>query len=206
MHILPSFLFSISANIDNFTVGLAYGIKNIKIKLLSNLIIAFISSIGTFISMYMGFLISKLILPKVANILGCTILIVIGTWFIADSFREKDNHPKSKLNKRNDIKTYEQLLDNPTIADADNSGSIDIKESITLAISLTLNNLGLGIGASITGISILFTTFFTFIVSILSISLGYFIGKSFLSKLLGKYAIIASGGIIIFLGVYELIS
>ncbi len=31
MHILSSLLFSISANIDNFAVGIAYGIKKLKL-------------------------------------------------------------------------------------------------------------------------------------------------------------------------------
>ncbi|ORX22526.1 sporulation membrane protein YtaF, partial [Thermoanaerobacterium sp. PSU-2] len=54
MHVISSLLFSISANIDNFTVAIAYGIKKIRIGILSNLLIALVSGIGTFLSMFIG--------------------------------------------------------------------------------------------------------------------------------------------------------
>ncbi|WP_010294227.1 manganese efflux pump [Clostridium senegalense] len=109
---------------------------------------------------------------------------------------------KNKLD--NMIGEYKNILDNPELVDSDNSSCIDVKESILLAFALTINNLGVGIGASITGLNIFLTTIFTFIFSLLFIILGYLIGTSYLSKLFGKYASLISGAIIIFLGCYEL--
>ena len=43
-------------------------------------------------------------------------------------------------------------------ADIDNSGDLDLKECLTLSIALTLNNLSLGVVASIAGINILLNT------------------------------------------------
>lgn len=205
MHILSSLLFSISANIDNFAVGIAYGIKKIKINILSNFLIAIISALGTFLSMSLGKAIIHFISAKTANILGSAILILLGLWFILEFFIKSYFQKKKKKNKLdNMIGEYKNILDNPELVDSDNSSCIDVKESILLAFALTINNLGVGIGASITGLNIFLTTIFTFIFSLLFIILGYLIGTSYLSKLFGKYASLISGAIIIFLGCYEL--
>lgn len=197
MHIISTFLFSVSANIDNFTVAVAYGIKKIKIGIFSNLLIALISGIGTFLSMSVGLLINKFLSSNISNITGSIILIVIGLWFVFDYYRKK------KENFNNIINNY-NILDNPKKIYKDNSRYIDIKEAITLAFALTINNLGLGVGASITGLNIFFTTSITIIFSILFIIFGYFVGNSYLAKLFGKYAPLVSGILIVISGLYEI--
>jgi putative sporulation protein YtaF len=205
VHLLSSLLFGISANIDNFTVGIAYGIKKIKIGIFSNLLIAIISAVGTFLSMSTGTIIVQLISSKLANILGSVILILIGIWFVIDFFTKLySKNINEQYNVENNLYNYKELLDTPEIADINNSGNIDVKESISLALALTINNIGVGIGASITGLNILLTTGITFIFSIIAILLGCLIGRSYLSKLFGEYAPLVSGIMIIILGAYEL--
>lgn len=203
MFILPPLLFAISASIDNFTVGIAYGMKKIRIGLLSNVLIAVISGIGTFLSMTVGLLLSNFLSPNMSNIIGSAILILLGLWFIAEYMIKtikKHNEPDTKNSHMN----YIELLDEPENADLDKSGYIDVKESVTLALALTINNLGLGIGASISGMNIWLTSLFTFLISIPTILLGCKIGSSFLSKFFGKYAPLVSGLIIVILGVCQL--
>lgn len=43
MHILSSFLFALSANIDSFIVGMSYGIKKSNIDLLKSTVISLIT-------------------------------------------------------------------------------------------------------------------------------------------------------------------
>lgn len=191
MHLLSSLLFALSANTDNFVVGLSYGIKRIKIKIISNFLIATISLFGTIVSMLMGRIIINLIPRSISNSLGSIILIIIGSWTIIKTLIEKSSNGG--------------LLDNPEKADLDMSASIDAKESIALAFALTINNLGLGIGASITGLNIIITSLFTFIFSILTIIIGYSLGSNFLSNIFSKKATIVSGLIIIILGIYEIL-
>lgn len=201
---ISSILFAVSANIDNFTVGIAYGIKKIKINFLSNLLIALITAAGTFISMAIGLGLSKFLSVTAANIIGSVILILLGVW-IAKDFFKKERKLKIAEQKEQNIAYYSQILQDPELADKNNSGTIDIKESLTLAFALTINNFGLGIGASITGLNIFATVLCTFFVSILSIALGCLLGQSCLSRLLGKFAPLISGVIVILLGIYELL-
>lgn len=200
MYLLSVFLFAISANIDNFTVGIAYGIKKIQIDLFNNFLIALISSAGTFLSMRVGLTLSEFMSVSVANSIGSVVLILIGIWAVKDSVANQlKKHKKKHVSHAN----CKRILDEPELVDRDGSKTLDVKESAALAFALTINNLGLGIGASITGFNIYITVLFTFIFSILSIASGSMLGKTYMSKLFGKFAPLISGIIIVILGVYE---
>lgn len=210
MHILSILLFVISASLDNLVVGIAYGIKKLKISLLSNLLIAFISCAGTFLSMLLGKLIGYFISPVNANIIGSIILMILGLWFITSSLKKKvtkkEELPIESPHKKQikiDYYNCGELLESPEKADIDNSGNIDVKESLALGVALALNNMGLGIGASISGLSLTLTSLLTFVFSFLTIPIGYYVGKKFLSKILESNADMISGIIIILLAVYQ---
>ena len=204
MHIFSALIFAIVVSIDNFTVGIAYGVKKIRISPSSNILIGLISSLGTLLSMILGLAIINLISAKTANLLGCIILLTLGIYFIIDFVKKKFNIQSFKLQLKPDLSVCTVLLNYPEFADVDKSGTLELKESIMLALALALNNFGLGIGVGITGINIVQVTIFTFITSILSILIGYTIGQKYLSKLLGDYASLFSGCLIIFLSIYEI--
>lgn len=203
MHVLSAFLLALSSNVDNFSVAIAYGIKKLKITIISNIVIAFISCSGTFASMEMGDAVSKIIPGNVTYYLGSIILFVIGLWSIIEPYAK--NYVKHK-NTGMDKISYNYLISNPDEVDIDKSGRVDIKESVLLGISLTINNIGSGFGAGIAGLNIAITSLLTFVFSILSILLGYYLGEKVLSGLCGKWAQIISGTIIIFISIYELIN
>ncbi|ERI92820.1 putative sporulation protein YtaF [Clostridiales bacterium oral taxon 876 str. F0540] len=192
MHILSSFLFALSANIDNLAVGIAYGIKNLKINILKSAIVAFMSCLGTFGAMMFGKAIYHFVPKHLTNSLGSLVLICLGLWSLYEAF---------KTNNKN---SYEQIMDDPEKFDKDNSGIIDTKEALVLGLALAVNNIGMGIGASITGINIWITSLLTFIFSFVFIPLGIFLGQKYFSSLIGKFASILSGIIIICLAIYEL--
>jgi putative Mn2+ efflux pump MntP len=86
---------------------------------------------------------------------------------------------------------------------SDRSGYIDVRESIALAFGLTLNNLGSGIGGGISNLNVWVTTLLVFVLSILGISMGYFLGNRFTSRISGYWSGIVSGALVIIIGVYE---
>ena len=190
MNTLSSLLFALSANADNFVVGLSYGICKIKIGLASSLLVSLITMAGTIFSMSLSRILVNYIPGNSANLIGGIMLMLIGGWTIVESLLKR-------------VQTVE-ILKNPEKADKDNSSHIDAKESIILALALSINNIGLGIGASITGLNILLTSALTFIFSIIMLVVGCFLGSFYLSKLFSKRATIISGLIIIALGIYEI--
>lgn len=203
MLILSALLFSISSNLDNLVIGIAYGIKKINIGILPNCIIAFITSLGTLISMLFGSYIAKFLPTSISNSLGALIIIALGIYFIITSllkFRNKTSSKELALKDVNDMVQYAES------SDLDKSGDISIKESLLVALGLTFNNLGTGVAASITGVSIKFTVISTFVLSIIIILLGESIGNRVLGKILGKYAPLFSGVLLIILGILELLN
>lgn len=198
MQLLSVFLFSLSANIDSLTVGLAYGMKNIRVDYKSNILIAIITSVGTFMAMGLGLFTKKFIPVHIISIMGCLILILLGLTMILNSFKNK-----TQIDEDDEL-SYTDILIKPQRADVDKSGYIDMKEAVTLGFALSLNNFGLGVGASATGINIYLTTVFTFILSILCILIGVEIGKRYISQTFKQYADLISGIVILFLGLYEL--
>ncbi|GFZ31422.1 sporulation protein [Clostridium zeae] len=200
---LSALLFSLSSNLDNLVIGMAYGIKKIKIYFLNNLLIAGITATGTFLSMFLGLFISKFLSNSIANKLGAIIIIILGVYFVIQSIRKFSSNVTSKDLALKDIKAMVEYAEK---SDTDKSGDIGTRESIFVALGLTFNNLGTGIAASITGISVPLTTVLTFILSIATIILGQALGSNIIGKLFGKYAPLVSGILLIVLGIIEFIN
>ena len=201
--ILSALLFSLSSNLDNVVVGIAYGIKKIKIGIIANLIIAIVTSTGTFLSMSVGVYISKFLPLSVANGLGAVVIIILGVYFVTQSIIKLVNNTKSKELA---LKNITDMIEYAEKSDLDNSGDISMKEALIIAFGLTFNNLGTGVAASITGVSIQFTVISTFILSILTIIFGEAVGNHVLGKFLGKYAPLFSGILLIILGIIEFLN
>lgn len=201
--ILSALLFSLSSNLDNVVVGIAYGIKKIKIGIIANLIIAVVTSTGTFLSMSVGEYISKFLPHSVANALGAGVIIILGGYFITQSIIKLINNKKSKEFALKDIA---DMIEYAEKSDLDKSGDINIKEALFVAFGLTFNNLGTGVAASITGVSIKFTVIATFILSIITIIFGETVGNHVLGKIFGKYAPLLSGILLIILGINEFLN
>lgn len=201
--ILTAILFSISSNLDNMVIGIAYGIKNIQIKFLSNILIAFITTLGTFISMHIGNLITQFISINIANMIGSSIIILLGFYFLIQS-SINIYHNNQEINMIS-LKDSNNMLKYAENSDKDNSLYIDIKEAITVGIGLTLNNVGTGIAASIAGVNLFSTLLFTFIFSISFIYIGILLGNKILGRVLGKFSPLISGIILILLGIIEII-
>ena len=199
MSFLSILLFVIAASLDILVVSLAYGLKDIKINFSSTLVIASISALGTFISMILGQFLVDLIPVKLGDIIGGLVLLALGVYSIYSYFKEK-KILTSHNSENNSSTTF--ILENPEVADKDKSGNIDFKESLALSLALALNNFGLGIGASISGLNIAFTTISTFIISLIFISLGFYLSKTIKSKNISKNSNLIAGIIIIILSLF----
>ncbi|MBP0979187.1 MAG: manganese efflux pump [Oscillospiraceae bacterium] len=197
--LISAFLLSLSSCLDNIVVGIAYGMKKTKINFIYNLLIAIITSCGTLISMLSGRLIATIIPVSVAQGLGAAMIIIIGIYFILEYFIKK-NRDNNLDNELDIIKSQNNCCE---IKQNNCEKSISLKETIMLAFALTINNLGIGISASLAGVSIIATVILTFIISILTIILGISMGYNVIGRLFGKFASLVSGILMIILGIIE---
>ena len=203
MHIFSSILLAFSSSIDSLIIGIAYGVKQIRIKLIINLVISIIVTLTTFLAMCLGHLICDYIPNGICNYIGSSLLIIVGLYILWDYYKKKHKHTEENLIEFINSFDYDEIVELNKTADINGSGNIEISEAITLALSLSINNLALGIGASISGISIFLTTILTFVFSIITMSIGLKLGSRYLSKIFGEYSPLFSAIIIIAMGIFE---
>ncbi len=211
LHILTIFLLALSSNLDNIGVGTSYGVRRIRIPFGPNLLIAVITTAGTFVAMTIGNGINNIITPDVANALGALLIGGTGAWVFIQEFSrsdEKETETAELLQKTNFanqsfFRKMLTILDHPFMADTDFSGDISVKEGFLLALALTLNNLTNGIGAGLLGLNKALTTTFVALLSIVTIWFGVAFGRYSGVHWFGRFSGRISGLILIFLAIYE---
>lgn len=205
MHFITLTLLMISSSLDNFIVGISYGVKKIQIKLVSNIVIAGISCLGTLFAMLLGLILSLDISKKHANIAGSSVLLLLAVYLTLSEWRSRHSKAaKAASYPSVSLEGYDELLHHPELADTDHSDEIDRREAIVLGIALSLNNIGLGIGASLIGLNPILSAVLSGLFSFVFLKLGLWIGRQLFPKFLERSASVAGILIILVLAVYNL--
>lgn len=194
MDVLPPLLFGISASLDALLVGISYGIRGIYIKLWQNLVVSLITLAGTCLSVVLGNRLVHMLPDFLWSILGSMVLMAFGIYYIGKYGFQKLHcyGPPSACDFKADIP--EGTNASPSFA------AICI-----LGCGLSANNIGIGLSASIAGLSVWSASLVTLFFSVAFLSLGNRLGKSSLLQLVGNYADLLSGLLLVGLGVLELI-
>lgn len=201
MHFFSALLFALSANLDNIVIGIAYGIKKIRMRTAANFLIALFTTAGTLISMWVGKLLTAIIPAPAAGKTGAAVLVLLGGTFFCKSILH--NVRQSKKTQSVALRGADEMLDYAEQSDRDVSGSIDIKEALAVGLGLSLNNLGAGLAAGVSGISVFLAAAANFAVSFFFLMLGFRLGSRLLGKLPGKFAPVLSGLLLVLLGLVE---
>lgn len=190
---LNSFFLAITSSIDSFGIGITYGIKKTKIALLGKIILFIISLSITYSSILLGNITKQILSTILIKILGSIILISIGIYIILEALKKKDN--------------YSNIFNDPLCSDLDNSNTIDSKESLLLALALSLDSFCIGYGGSMNITNINLFPFLVSIFQILFLSIGSFLGNHIykLYKLPHNFYSIISGISLIIFGFIKLI-
>lgn len=188
MIIFTLLLFVISVNLDTFAIALSLCANKINIPLKSSLIIAFVTTAITVLSLLSGNILYMRFPGKFISFLGNTIIFVTGTYLLIRYFIK--NH-RSK---------------NIISADIDSSGHIDSKEAFFMSFGLVINNASLGIAGGAAGINIIASGILTFVFTVLMLIFALFAGEK-LNK--SKFSVISeplSAALLILLGITNIIS
>jgi len=156
-----------AVSLDGFTVGMTYGLRKISITIKTLLVIISCSGIVVFTAMTAGHFIDQFLPPLYATYLGGLILFGLGLFLLSSIIWSK-----IKFKKRNS-RSYASFIENPTIVDADNSGTLSLSEAFILGIALALDALAAGFAAAILGFPILATTI------LIALSSGLFVFSGF---------------------------
>lgn len=190
---LNSLILAISTSIDSLGIGITYGIKSTKISSIGKIILFTITLLSTYLSIFLGNFIQNIFPNFLTKLIGSLILIFMGIYICFEALKNRNN--------------YSNIFNNPISSDLDNSKIIDSKESLFLAIALSLDSLCIGIGSAISDIDL---TFFPLLVSVFQIallSLGTFLGIHInkIYKLPRNIWNILSGLLLILIGFFKLL-
>lgn len=187
--------FAVSASIDNFSVGISYGIRKIQINIFSNTIIAVIAFLFSLSGILFGKWLNKILPGTLPVIVGALLLFIIGLRIILMALPRKgvNSIPSKDCTNPKSIKS---ILENPEIADLDKSGEIGVGEAILLGIALSANALTNSLGAGLLGFSPFAISFTTAIGSFVSVWAGVQLGTKVANIRIGSFTIGQFGTII----------
>ena len=223
--LLHVILLSISSSIDSFGIGITYGLRKLKIGILSKIILFIVSIITTYIAVLIGKNVNYLLSPLITKILGAFILIFIGTIIIFNLItpnkkkKTKINNYKLSTNKSMYIekKVYRffikflgitiQIIKDPVYSDLDFSSNIDTKEAFYLGFSLSIDSFCIGIASSILGFGFVLFPILVAIFQLIFLSVGTLIGVklSQISKIPSNIWNFISAILLIIIGITKLI-
>lgn len=138
-------LLSVAVSLDGFGAGVTYGIRKIRIPLLSVGIISVCSGTVMFLAMMAGTLFARFIPPKAASAAGALLLVAVGCWALFQLFRSGEREDRGGEN------LVIRILKTPSAADLDRSGTISGGEAVFLGAALSLDAFGAGVGAAMAG-------------------------------------------------------
>lgn len=172
---------SISLSIDALGIGIAYGLKNVRIPVIAKIIIGIISSGIMWISLIVGGYINKVLPPDITKIVGVGILIVMGVIYIRNSL----------------------FSDEEATYDLDKSSGIEVFEAVILAFALSADSVSTGVAVASLGIGNLWIPVVVGVMQVCFLSLGGIVIRKYIStkRINSKVCGVFSGALLILIAI-----
>lgn len=206
-------LLALSSSIDNFGVGISYGIRGIRVGFLANFIISIIAFIFSEVGILSGQYISKVFPGTLSNVIGALFLFVIGLRIVLLTIPRKKQQqmsPKKLSEDETASSAITGYLSSPEKADLDHSGDISFFEAIVLGIAVSMNALTNGLGVGLIGLSPFAISLSAAVFSFFAIWLGVVLGNKVVnvrigSLTVGQFSTALSGIILLLIALHNLI-
>ncbi len=179
---------AISLSLDALGVGIVYGLRQIKIPLSSKLIICFFSILYSGLALILGRSLAAVIPFRFSKLFGIIVLLLMGFWIITQAlFKEKSCLPATENSKNatlfkigiRPLGITIHIFKDPAIYDVDESGIIDIRESLLLGLALSVDAIGVGIGSGLMGLDSMVIPLAVGFCQLIFLYCGGYIGKKF---------------------------
>ena len=178
----------IAANLDNLGIGLAFGIRKTAIPFRSNFAIALVSMAMALVAMLAAEYVTLFLSETTANRLGGGMLCAIGAWML---FHNQSPRPN--------------FLDDPDASDTDGDRVLSVREALPLGFLLSANSLAGGFGMGVSGGPMAATVLAIGVFSLLTVGCGHRFGGLLTRTWFGRYPSEIAGGLLILIGVAEMI-
>jgi len=211
VELLAILMFALAVSSDGFMVGVAYGVRKIRLPIMSLLVICIASATAVTVAMFFGKGLCYFLNPNMASRLGALTIMAIGLFFLLQSFRQKlcvmEENGKDPLISLNikPLGIIIQILKEPSSADFDSSGEIGMKEAFFLGLALAMDAFGAGIGIAMAGYNILLTAVSVGMLKFILVNSGMMLGKVVTNERWQYLSSVLTGIILLTLGASELI-
>ncbi|QUH25521.1 sporulation membrane protein YtaF [Serpentinicella alkaliphila] len=210
---LESILIAIAISIDSLSVGIAYGVKKIKVPFPSLIILDILSVTLLGLGFFAGNILLKLVPEIWTQVIGGGILFIMGSYLLIQGWINY-KYPSENIVGPTPIAVISieslgiaiNILRDPSRVDLDISGIIDTKEAVLLGIALAIDSLAVGVAVAVPSIYlIIFTLLLVAIINIVFILIGITIGKNLIANKFKEKTAFLPGFILISLGLFRLI-
>ncbi len=182
---------AVSSSLDNLGVGIAYGIRNIRIGWVSNLVIAVICFFFSLAGILFGLWFAEVLPGILPTLIGGFLLFVIGIRIVLLAVPRKK--PAANPTAAPHSTGIKDILAHPEIADLDKSGEIGFGESVLLGVALSANALTNGLGAGLLGLSPLAISFTAAVGSFVTVWAGALLGARAANFRIGAFTLGEAG-------------
>lgn len=211
MEIMAVF-FGITVSLDGFLAAVAYGARRIRLTALASALVSLASAFMLWLAMQVGQFFNYFLPVRGSRLLGAVLLLAVGIYLIYQEKSAverpalarplKEERLLAQLNLRA-FGLIVQILQDPTTADRDRSGVITWQEAGLLALALSLDSFGVGIGAALSGIDAGAVAWVAGLATLSFLLIGWELGYR-LGKKTGHRLIYLPGLILVGLGLVNL--
>ncbi|WP_245632836.1 manganese efflux pump [Alicyclobacillus kakegawensis] len=197
LHLATVAMIAVASNLDNAGVGIAYGVRGIRISWLANLVISLMSGVMTLAAGSLGHAFSRHLSVRAAAALGGSIIILVGLWVLVEPIR-------SSRVRNGGHTMVTQILRDPVKADMDRSQTISLREAAILGVALGLNAIAGGFDAGISNIGVYTTAVAVAAVGFLLLAVSTWVGRRFAAPYVGNHAAYLAGILLLAVGIHQI--
>ena len=177
-------LFAAACNLDTVLLSAGFAARGVVLRRGYGLVIAALTTLITWLSLALGAGAAALLGGRTAQVLGGLVLARMGAWFLLDWLRRPGPPPEGA-------------------EEAEEAEAAGLRGCVALAAALAVNNAGAGAAAGVSGISPGLAAAANLLATLGALPLGRMLGSRLAGRLLGKYALPLTGGLLILLGLWE---
>lgn len=180
--ILESVLLVSALSTDALIASFAYGSNKIKIPFWSVQVIAATCTVSLGFSLLLGHLLRPYLPEAIVKFLSALILCFLGISKLLDNLIKSLINHQTALRKEimfhlHDLNFILYVYANPKGADRDDSKTLSPKESVWIALALSIDSLTAGVGAALGDMHVQMILLLSFLLSSVFILLGSFAGN-----------------------------
>ena len=177
-------LFAAACNLDTVLLSAGFAARGVVLRRGYGLVIAALTTLITWLSLALGAGAAALLGGRTAQVLGGLVLAGMGAWFLLDWLRRPGPPPEGA-------------------EEAEEAEAAGLRGCVALAAALAVNNAGAGAAAGVSGISPGLAAAANLLATLGALPLGRMLDSRLAGRLLGKYALPLTGGLLILLGLWE---